>query len=172
MRSCISSRKFSSLARNFIDSVTESPHASRNSQREEGDMRRFPGLATAVALSVVLLWAPRSDAKCDATGADAADVAAARAAIAANCDCAGATNHGQYVKCATEQARATLVNQSCRGAVTKCAARSTCGKPGFVTCCRISAKGKLKCSTKSSADRCKPPKGGQACVGSTPSCCD
>src|SRR5262245_37716227 len=110
-------------------------------------MRRSPGLATAVAVSLVLLWAHRSDAKCDPAGADAADVAAARAAIAANCDCAGATNHGEYVSCATEQARNTLANQSCRGAVTKCAARSTCGKPGFVTCCRISQRGKLKCST-------------------------
>src|SRR5262245_1491324 len=172
MRSCIGSRKFFSLPAKCIDSVTESPMRRETAPREEATMRRSPGLATAVAVSLVLLWAPRSDAKCDPAGADAADVAAAHAAVAANCDCAGAANHGQYVKCVTEQARATLGNPSCRGAVTKCAARSTCGKPGFVTCCRISAKGKLKCSTKSSADRCKPPKGGQACVGSTPSCCD
>jgi len=29
-----------------------------------------------------------------------------------------------------------------------------------------------KCSTKSSADRCRPPKGGSACVGVHASCCD
>jgi hypothetical protein len=29
-----------------------------------------------------------------------------------------------------------------------------------------------KCSTKSSADRCKAPKGGSSCVGELASCCD
>src|SRR5262245_23822042 len=123
-------------------------------------------------LGGLVLSTPRAYAKCDATGVDAVDIATARAAVAANCDCAGSPNHGQYVKCATEQARATLVNQSCRGAVVKCAAKSTCGKPGFVTCCRTNAKGVTKCSTKSGADRCKPPKSGAACVSTFASCCD
>jgi hypothetical protein len=135
-------------------------------------MRRASGLWGALAVSLVMLWAQRSDAKCDPTGADAADVAAARAAVAANCECAGAANHGAFVRCASDQAKATLANKSCRGFVTKCAAKSTCGKPGFVTCCRISRKGKVKCSTKSSADKCKAPKGGQACIGAAASCCD
>ena len=105
---------------------------------------------------------------------DAGDIATARAALAANCTCdpTGAVNHGQYVKCASEQAKMTLVNQSCHGAVVKCAARSTCGKPGFVTCCRTTSKGTTKCSTKSGADKCKPPKGGTACAGIFASCCD
>jgi hypothetical protein len=125
-----------------------------------------------LVLGGVVLATPRAYAKCDATGADAGDIATARAAVAANCDCAGATNHGQYVKCATEQAKMTLVNQSCHGAVVKCAAKSTCGKPGFVTCCRTTSKGTTKCSTKSGADRCKPPKGGAACASTFASCCD
>jgi hypothetical protein len=125
-----------------------------------------------LVLGSAFFSAPRAYAKCDATGADAGDIATARAAVATNCDCAGAVNHGQYVKCATEQAKMTLVNQSCKGAVVKCAARSTCGKPGFVTCCRTTSKGTTKCSTKSRADRCSPPKGGSACVGVHASCCD
>ena len=109
-----------------------------------------------VVMSVALLAlsARAGFAKCDPTGADAVDVATARAAIdnpVTGCDCAGATNHGQYVKCA---------------------AKSTCGKPGFVTCCRTKANGSTKCSTKSSADRCKDPKGGSSCVGTFASCCD
>ena len=124
-------------------------------------------------LGGLVLSTPRAYAKCDAAGADAGDIATARAAVAANCDCAGSTNHGQFVKCATGQAKANLANQSCTGAVVKCAARSTCGKPGFVTCCRTNAKGVTKCSTKSSADSCKPQKGGSACVAAgIPSCCD
>jgi hypothetical protein len=123
-------------------------------------------------LSLLVLSAQRSDAKCDPAGADAADVAAARAAVALNCNCAGAANHGAYVSCAAGQAKATLVNQSCKGAVVKCAAKSTCGKPNFVTCCRTKASGATKCSTKSSASKCVPPKGGSACVGNFASCCD
>src|SRR6266404_714437 len=120
-------------------------------------MARMTGVAMTMASILVLVSAERGHARCDPSGADAADVAIARAAVAANCDCAGATSHGQYVSCASSQSRLALTNQSCHGAVVKCAARSTCGKPGFVTCCRTTAKGVTKCSTKSSPDRCKAP---------------
>src|SRR5262245_35622619 len=134
-------------------------------------MRRSSGLATAVAVSLVMLWAQRSDAKCDPVAA-AADIAAAQAA-AATCDCNGFPNHGQYVSCVALAVNgAALENRSCGGAVKKCAAKSTCGKPGFVTCGRTKANGVTKCSTKSSGDRCKAPKGGSACVSTFASCCD
>jgi hypothetical protein len=129
------------------------------------------GLVAAVALSLLVFTPQRGEAKCDPTGADAADVAAARAAVAANCDCAGAANHGAFVSCAAEQAKG-LANKSCRGVVVSCAAKSTCGKPGFVTCCRTKSTGATKCSTKSSASKCVPPSGGSACVGNFSSCCD
>jgi hypothetical protein len=87
-------------------------------------------LVTVIAFSLLALTAPRSAAKCDPTGADAADVAAARAAVAANCDCAGAANHGTFVSCAAGQAKATLMNQSCKGFVVSGAAHSTCGPTG------------------------------------------
>jgi hypothetical protein len=129
--------------------------------------------AAAIMVSLALfLFSTVAHAKCDPAGADAADVAAARAAVAANCDCATAANHGSYVSCASAQAKSVLVNKSCRGSVVKCAARSTCGKPGFVTCCRTSSKGKTTCSTKRSASSCSAPKGGSACVGVHASCCD
>jgi hypothetical protein len=130
------------------------------------------GLAMTMATVLLVVSAQRVHAKCDPTGADASDVAGARKAVADNCPCASATSHGEYVSCASTQAKATLVNQSCHGAVVKCAARSTCGKDGFVTCCRTNAKGVTKCSTKSGADKCKVPRGGSACVGSFASCCD
>jgi hypothetical protein len=124
-----------------------------------------------MAFSLLAFTAQRSYAKCDPTGADAADIANARAQVTANCPCATATNHGQYVKCAGEQARMNLVNQSCRGAVVKCAAKSTCGKPNFVACCRTK-NGVTKCSTKSSASHCTAPMGGSACASTKSSCCD
>ena len=133
-------------------------------------------VVTVMVLSLLGLTAHQSAAKCDVTGADAGNVAAARAAVDLACPCDTFTNHGQYVKCATGAAKTALqmTNPSCKGAVVKCAARSTCGKPNFVTCCRTS-KGVTKCSTKSSAARClaAAPKGGTSCVAvGIPSCCD
>src|SRR5262245_19267806 len=96
---------------------------------------KVSGLVGALAMSLVMLSAQGSAAKCDPV-ADAADIAAAQAA-AATCDCNGFPNHGQYVSCVAHAVNdAALENRSCGGAVKKCAAKSTCGKPGFVTCCR------------------------------------
>ena len=111
-------------------------------------------------------------AKCDPTvEPDRSDVANARDAVA-TCDCAGATSHRDYMRCATDAARAALANQGCAGVVKHCASRSTCGKPGYVACCRTSSSGKTSCALKRSADRCVAPKGGSACESSVPSCCD
>ena len=134
-------------------------------------------VVTVMALSLLGLTANRSAAKCDVTGADAGIVKDARTKVDMACDCDSFTNHGQYVSCVAKAAKTALqdTNPSCKGAVVKCAARSTCGKTGFVTCCRTSAKGVTKCSTKSSAEHCTAtaPKGGSACVAvGIPSCCD
>ena len=108
--------------------------------------------------------------------ADASAAAAVRATITAACPCAQATSHRTYVKCAARVVKqavsAGTLPKSCRGAVKKCAANSTCGRSGAVTCCRTTAKGVQKCSVKRSAAACKAPKGGTACVGSQSSCCD
>jgi hypothetical protein len=110
--------------------------------------------------------------RCD----DDVAVAAARADAAAQCDCATAENHGQYVKCVGEVAKTRASNgqlpTECKGEVTRCAAKSTCGKPEAVTCCRVDRRGKVRCSVKKSADKCQPPNGGAACVGASTSCCD
>ena len=112
-------------------------------------------------------------ATCDpSTDPDKSDIANARSAVAANCDCAGATSHGAYVRCAEQQADAVLTNKSCARFVKKCASRSTCGRPGFVTCCRTTSTGVTKCSIKRDPAKCVAPKGGSACVGVFTSCCD
>src|SRR5262249_60385657 len=111
-------------------------------------------------------------ARCD----DPAAAEAARASIASTCVCDASTNHGQYVSCVAHQVRQAVANglpTNCKGAVTRCAARSTCGKKGFATCC-FASPGRCteglcqdgttpctdatqcpaitRCSTKSSAD--------------------
>src|SRR5262249_12543640 len=49
------------------------------------------------------------------------------------------SNHGRYVSCvahATNTLRqAGCLDKTAKTSIKKCAARSTCGKPGFVTCC-------------------------------------
>ena len=135
-------------------------------------------LCGAIAIGVVVGTSPSVYAS--AFALSASDLQAKRAAYDAACTamvppagCATASNHGQYVKCISHQASAdATLPRSCHGAVVKCAAKSTCGKPGFVTCCRTTAKGKTTCSIKSDAAHCKATKHGTACVGQRPSCCD
>ena len=107
---------------------------------------------------------------------DAAATAAVEASIEAQCDCHGARNHGTYVHCAKQVAKAAVkagtLSVACKNAVVSCAGRSVCGKPGFVTCCRTSTHGTTKCSIKSSPALCKPMRHGTACVGQRASCCD
>jgi hypothetical protein len=55
------------------------------------------------------------------------------------CDNARFRNHGQFVKCRVHAVnalrRADCLDRDARRSLKRCAARSTCGKPGFVTCC-------------------------------------
>src|SRR5437879_9505712 len=106
-----------------------------------------------------------------ATCTDQAAVCAARAKAEAQCNCATAATHGQYVKCVRDVAKGEMLAlrlpRSCKGAVVRCAARSTCGRPTFVTCCRPTSTG-VRCSVKRDASMCKAP----ATVGTKPSCCD
>ena len=116
--------------------------------------------------------------------------------ISDRCSCTDARNHGQYVKCTgaviRELTAAHPEFKNCRGKLVRCAARSTCGKEGFVTCnrselgicdpallvcsepagqvcatnddCVISSR----CSTKRSAESCTEHGG---TVGDSPTCC-
>ena len=140
------------------------------------------------AVAIVGLSAVRVQAGCNDSR-----VATVRATIDAECPCTG--NHGQYVSCVAHHVRDAVtsgaLDVNCKGAVTHCAARSTCGKKtGFVTCAICSAgtctNGLCddgvttcadsstcpavldRCSTKSSADACSA-KGGVVGSGS---CCD
>jgi hypothetical protein len=130
---------------------------------------RGVSLAARVVLLAVLATAGLGYAKCDpSTDRDRSDIANARPAVAANCDCTGATSHAAYVSCAAQQANAVLTNKSCAGVVKKCASHSTCGKPNAVTCCITTAAG-TKCKIKKDAAHCTAKQG---TVGACTSCCD
>ncbi len=94
---------------------------------------------------------PQGGAKPKGPGKGACDpavVATLEAALAATCPCAGVDdgtgtvvpwkNHGRYVRCVAhalrDQARAAGVKRRCMRGFVPCAARSTCGKGGAVTC--------------------------------------
>jgi hypothetical protein len=71
-------------------------------------------------------------------GACALDVGAALEQCCP-CDNARFRNHGQFVKCRVHAVnalrRAGCLDRDARRSLKRCAARSTCGRPGFVTCC-------------------------------------
>ena len=107
---------------------------------------------------------------------DPAAVAATRAAAEAQCPRGTFSSHKAYLHCVAQVAKTAAQSGSlpkqCRGSVVGCARKSTCGKAGFVTCFRTTAKGSQTCSVKPSAAKCTAPKGGAAFVGTVPSCCD
>jgi hypothetical protein len=126
-------------------------------------------LVAALGCLVVILSAARALARCEPTAdPDRSDVAAARAAVAANCTCEAVATHRAYVQCALDQVDAVLVNRDCRQHVRKCVSKSTCGRPGAVTCCREKA-GRTKCKIARNANACEGKKG---TPGSCSSCCD
>lgn len=102
---------------------------------------------------------------------DAAALAAAQQIVDAACDCDNASRHGQYVSCAARALNAALKNgdvpKACKHLIRRGVARSTCGKTGFVACCRPARGGGQACSVKREG-RCEQP----ACASPKPSCLD
>jgi len=128
----------------------------------------------ALGASLLLASAPVAFANCAKDDPTGSKVLAARQQASSTCPCATATKHGAYVKCVAGVAD-TLSSgtnpslpKSCKGAVKKCAAHSTCGKSGTVTCCLTTAKGP-KCKVKKDAAHCTAKQG---TTGTCRSCCD
>jgi len=151
--------------------------------------RLFAAAAIVLGCGVMQAWAKTDcePARC-----------AAQAAIARECpSCDAADNHGRYVSCVAHIVKRLVgdgtVPGNCKGKVVSCAARSTCGKPGFVRClfptdtcvvdpvtglgtcaanpalaCITDLDCGAKCKTKSSSDRCTT---GGGIVGGSGTCC-
>ena len=92
---------------------------------------------TLVGVSLVVVWIAMPATW---SNAQQPDCEAARCAMQSAVDtcCQNATNHGQFVSCVAHAmnaaARDGTIPTNCKGKVTRCAARSTCGKTGFSTC--------------------------------------
>ncbi len=130
-------------------------------------------LAPLVA-SLLLSGGPAQAKPCH----NAAAVTETRRAAEAQCGCVAATLHGSYMSCVSHVAHDAVVSgalrRRCKAAVRSCEQRSICGRPGYVTCCRTTAKGMTRCAIKRSARAClaDPPKGGQAYATTFLSLCD
>src|SRR2546426_12128360 len=107
-------------------------------------MRTSHAAALTLLLALAHPWPVAAASRCGSVAGDADQVAATRAAASAKCSCS-ALSHGAYVACVTkaakDAARGGSLRKQCSAAVIGCAARSTCGRPGFVTCCRTDAAG-------------------------------
>lgn len=93
----------------------------------------------AITLVTMLLFAfpasqtaAQNEIDCDAARCDF------QTAINTRCPCETAPNHGKHVSCVAryvkQLAREGKIPTRCEGKIKRCAARSTCGKDGFVTC--------------------------------------
>jgi hypothetical protein len=117
----------------------------------------------------------------------------AQSAVDESCPCDTAASHGSYLKCVAtvlgQLAGQAAVPRQCIGRIIRCAARSTCGKPGAVTCqvpestcdtttgtctddvsvsCTADGDCGTECGIASSADSCVTAGG---TVGTSNSCC-
>ena len=150
-----------------------------------------------LALATALVAASIANAGCSLSHDELASARASLSQAPYNCSCDG--NHGRYVSCVARAVSDLVRNHgfpvNCKGAVTRCAARSTCGKKaGFVTCA-VCSPGTCsagfcddgttactdsstcppvldRCSTKSQAPLCEAHQDGTFTVTGSGSCCD
>jgi cysteine-rich repeat protein len=71
------------------------------------------------------------------------DLAALRASVEQACPCAEASSGGAYKKCVKDKLKADGVKGSCKKGMMSTAAKSVCGRSGFVVCCQPGKKGKV-----------------------------
>jgi len=107
-------------------------------------MTALIGTSAAVAFLVLSgATSVQASDKCTPDQQALADDIAAQ--VAAMCPCPEAEpgkpwkNHGRYVSCVATNTNILFkqsdVARSCKRGIRRCAARSTCGKPGAVRCC-------------------------------------
>ena len=134
------------------------------------------GAVVCLGLSAPHCAVAATSDRCFDRPGDVCEVAAARATVASQCDCAGAPDHGTHVRCAAGVADTAVAENrlapTCRNEVVRCASKSTCGRTGRVTCCRVGADGRKRCGVKHEGSSCRAPQGGRACLGTATSCCD
>ncbi len=136
---------------------------------------RFVG-ALLLAAASVFLTAASVQARCGDLPSDLDDIAVVREKLVRSCPCKLAESRADYSHCVVgvvDQAiRLGDLRPECKSTVRRCTSKSTCGRPGAVTCCRTNSRGTTRCAIKRDAARCTAPRGGSACTSDYTSCCD
>ena len=126
-------------------------------------------------LLVLLGSAGPLHAACPANVETAAAVSSARISTILAC-CDGAQSRRAFLRCAKDligmRVHEGSLPRGCRRQSLGCARRSTCGRPGAVTCC-VAHGDTTRCRVKRDAEHCPSPHDGAACVDPyIPSCCE
>lgn len=113
---------------------------------------------------------PALAVSCDAGGADAAAVDAARVLVQGTCDCAGVPNVRTWRRCVQDTLDgpgAAGLSDACRRYVRRIEKRSTCGLDDRIVCCRTNAPGRTF-ATRRRPGHCPAPPGGSSCESAVP----
>jgi hypothetical protein len=109
-------------------------------------MRHFASVVFTLLLASTLPALARPT--CDVSGADAAALASAYAAIDTECPCDSATGPSAYHHCARETVdtlvAAASLPATCRRDAQRYANDSTCGREGALVCCRADGNGRTR----------------------------
>jgi len=123
------------MAQNRVDGSRAGTVTSFSSK--EGDQMRGFVLCTGLLLIGLVARPVAAQVDCQA-----ARCAIQSAISQCPCDTSTTTsNHGKYVSCVAhavrDQARLGTIPTNCKGKVTRCAARSICGRPAGAVVCQI-----------------------------------
>jgi cysteine-rich repeat protein len=84
------------------------------------------------------------------------DLATIRQLVELACPCSDQGSPGTYKRCVKGKLKADGVKGSCKKQMMKTAAKSVCGKAGFVVCCQPGKKGKVVKTAKCRGTACQP----------------
>jgi len=139
--------------------------------------RRRAAFVVVAVLALVCVSPGRATARCGDDPGDPDAVTATRAAVVAQCNCTASTlsDHGNYVRCASQVVRAAVaanrLPRPCMSAVMKCARDSIIGRAA-VACCRTNSRGVTTSRIERDAAHCVARRGGTACVSPAWNVCD
>jgi len=133
------------------------------------------GLGVWVLLACCSGFASATVLRCGDVAGDAEAVAAFQDGLTRSCDCFSTADRLTYRRCALQAANAAMrsgtLARRCLHKVLGCTRATVIGKPGAVVCCRTDSRGHTRGVISLSADKCRAPLNGRACVSDAASVC-
>lgn len=133
---------------------------------------KIPSVSLGLLMLLLLPTGAAAAGKCAEGGEYAAAVLAARNAVQAQCDCAGAASRKAYQQCVQGAVKQLALDgalpATCRGRVRQYALRSTCGRDGILACCVKRSNGRWRALLRPAARGCTNRPTDVACEASFP----